>query len=84
MRTFSASPCLRGEALILAVLAATGCGLPRLNAAGEPVGLPEHVTSVKLDPRTMEPMEPMEKKPVEKKSVEEPKAKTAPRGKAPK
>ena len=61
------SPCLRGEVLILAVLAATGCGgLPRLNAAGEPVGLPEHVTSVKLDPRTMEPMV---KKPVMKKPV---------------
>lgn len=58
----------------------SGCGgLPRLNAAGEPVGLPEHVTSVRLDPRTMEPIEkkPVEKKPVKKKPVEEPKAKTA-------
>ncbi len=62
-------------------LSGCGGGLPRLNAAGEPVGLPEHVTSVKLDPRTMEPIE---KKPVEKKSIEEPKAKTAPTAKAPK
>jgi hypothetical protein len=44
-------------ALALAsLLGSAGC-LPRLNRSAEPVGAPPYVTSVKIDPSTLEPID---------------------------
>ena len=50
--------------LLLAALSGCGAGLPRLNRSGEPrEALPPHVKSVKIDPRTLKPFEPVPEEP---------------------
>jgi hypothetical protein len=45
------------RAAAAALLAAAGCGLPAVTPTGEPVYETSRVTSVKIDPRTLQPLE---------------------------
>lgn len=72
-RRFSPASPLAAVALLLALALARGCGtgLPRLSPSGEPVEAGEYVTSIRIDPRTLKPIEEETKEKTGKETKEE-------------
>lgn len=56
------------------VLFGCGSGLPPLAPSGEPLGVNPHVTSVRIDPRTLKPIEEPKERKKEQEGKKEPKA----------